>query len=525
MSDLLSSLWEFLKGLWKHLDKVSILLGGIASLGGYYFYHWTTELANPASLEKLRPYLENSPWRDTYRRTLYRALDAADRFFGPPISLRAYGACLVIAFFYPIVLFLLTWVLGGSRTLGGLVILPEGWPTAMRVTLIAGLVLHMCAIFVLLEYSDEVDAWTDHILAWMMPGWGAEWRRGVLATVTGLLAGIAGYVIIIPGDVTFAVGGAVVVGGAVAVGGAIGVALTVAVAVPPALAVTGVGAYAFALSGAVVGGVVGGVVASRAAGVGPIFGTGARARALAFYAFAFVFTFFFIPGALAFTGYLWKGWIGVFHPAVMSGFVFFFVLPLLNAALDTASWAVSRRLGRKMLDRNFHRGRMIGFATLDAILAFVLLWALALLLGIGGEAVDQLAVATTGNSALDLDMMVAQATTEPFGDGLWITLMLFSTIVPTAIHAFVAIGSVVQMRGRAEARKKWRDVADEALAKDKGLDPHTCRKIAEHWLIDRWLPSIVLLLVLLAAGWFAWHASVLPGALLAAVEWGRSLVG
>ena len=70
-----------------------------------------------------------------------------------------------------------------------------------------------------------------------------------------------------------------------------------------------------------------------------------------------------------------------------------------------------------------------------------------------------------------------------------------------------------------------RTTSDEALAEDEGLDPHTCRKIAEHWLMDRWLPSVVLLLVLLAAGWFGWQASVLPEALLAAVEWGRSLVG
>lgn len=525
MPDLLSLLWEFLQGLWKHLDKVSILLGGIVSLGWYYFYHWKDELANPASLDKLRPYLDDSPWRASYRRTLDRALDAADRFFGPLISLRAYGACLMIAFFYPIVLFLLTWVLGGPRTLGGLVILPEGWPTAMRLTLIAGLVLYMCAILVLLKYSDEIDAWTDHILARMMPGWGVEWRRGVLAVVTGLLAGIAGYVIIIPGDGTFAVGGAIIVGGAVAVGGAITVALTLAVAGPPALAVAGVAGYAFALAGVIVGTVVG----SRAvAGVGPIVGTGAkaRARALAFHAFAFVFTLVFIlPGALAFTGYLWKGWTGVFHPAVMSGFVFIFVLPLLNAALDTASWAVSRWLGRKMLDRNFHRWGMIGFAFLDFFVAFLFLSMLAVFLGAAGQSINQLAFATTESHIIDLGTIIRQATMDPFGDGLWITLMLFSTLVPTAIHFFVAIGSTIQLRGRAVMRNQWREEADKALAENEGLDPHTCRKIAEHWLLDRWLPALILLLVLLTAGWFAWQASALPDMLLAAVEWGRSLVG
>lgn len=85
----------------------------MASLAGYYFSHWKAELADPASLEKLRPYLDDSPWRTTYRRTLNRALNAADRFFGPPVSLRAFGVCLTIACLYPLLLFLFTWGVGG----------------------------------------------------------------------------------------------------------------------------------------------------------------------------------------------------------------------------------------------------------------------------------------------------------------------------------------------------------------------------------------------------------------------------
>lgn len=223
--------------------------------------------------------------------------------------------------------------------------------------------------------------------------------------------------------------------------------------------------------------------------------------------------------------YLTGGEVEAFGLLDMSYFIFFFALPFLNSVLDAASWAVSRQLGREMLDRNFHRWGMIGFVLLDFVLALIFLGVLAILFGAGGEMLDQFAIATTGSSLLDLDAMIDQVISEPLGDGLWITLMLFSTLVPTTIHAFVAIGSVVQMRGRKEAREKWRDEADEALADDDGLDPHTCRKIAEHWLIYRWLPSVVLLLVLLAAGWFAWQASVLPDALLAAVEWGRSLAG
>ena len=141
MPDLLSWIRWGLKGLWEHIAEVSILLGGIASIAGYYFSHWKAELADPASLEKLRPYLDDSPWRSTYRRTLDRALDAADWFFGPPVSLRAFGVCLLIAVFYPPVLFLLAWMLEGPHTFGGVELLPGGLSVWARGGLFAGLLL------------------------------------------------------------------------------------------------------------------------------------------------------------------------------------------------------------------------------------------------------------------------------------------------------------------------------------------------------------------------------------------------
>lgn len=503
MSDLLSWLWE-------HITEVSLLLGGIGTLAGYYFSHWKAELADPASLEKLRPYLDDSPWRTTYRRTLDRALDAANRFFGPPISWRAFGVCLTIAFFYPTAFFLLTWVLGGPHTLGAQPVLPNGWPPITRIVLFSGIILYGASIFGLLKYRHKFDTWIEGAMTRTLPDWKTGWRRGLVSTGVGLLAGSTTYGI--TGDVFLAFGIAVFGAGTLAPNSAFGIA------VGAALVFSSTVGLEKSLS----------VVVSFTAVV-----TVAFVAALRIARNVTVHKAFVSPGAFASLSglafviivYLGEGEAGAVNPQTMPYFFFFFGLPLLNAALDTGSWAVSRWLGREMLDRNFHRWGMIGFAFLDFVVAFLFLSMLAVLLGAAGESIDQFAFATTGSHVLNLGAIIRQATMDPFGNGLWITLMLFSTLVPTAIHAFVAIGSTIQLRGQAAMRKQWREEADEALAENEGLDPHTCRKIAEHWLLDRWLPSVILLLVLFVAGWFAWQASVLPDALLAAVEWGRSLVG
>lgn len=506
ISDLLS--W-----LWGHITEVSILLGGIGSLAGYYFSHWKAELADPASLEKLRSYLDDSPWRTAYRHMLGRALNAADQFFGPPMSLRAYSVCLTLAFFYPIALFFLTWVLREAHTLGTLELLPKGWSLSGRITLFAGVLLAAGMFWALIIHSDRVVARVEGAMARLIPQRGMRWRHRILITGTGLLAGIIAYAM--TGDITQAFTFAV----AFTIPVLIGVGLNAAGAIAAVgVAVAGAFVVVFSFAGAF---------------------TGALSIAIAFAAALLIIFVWNKPGhlfsggisfavavaiAVGGTGYLTQGWAGVFEPVTTSYFIFFFPLPLFNAVLDTVSWAVSRRLGREMLDQNFHRWGMIGFALLDFVLAVVFLIILAVLFGTGGQAIDQLAIDTTGTPVFDLDTLIAKTVSDPLGEGLWITLMLVSTLVPTAIHAFIAIGSVVQMRGRAEKRERWRNEADESLAENEGLDSHTCRKIAEHWLVDSWLPSVVLLLVLLAAGWFAWQASVLPDALLTAIEWGRSLV-
>lgn len=96
--------------------------------------------------------------------------------------------------------------------------------------------------------------------------------------------------------------------------------------------------------------------------------------------------------------------------------VFFFALPLLNAILDTASWAVSQGLGREMLNREFHRWGMVGLALIDVVCAFAFLCGLAVLLGAGGEALNQFV--SVELPVVNVDELIGQVSRHPFGSGL-----------------------------------------------------------------------------------------------------------
>jgi hypothetical protein len=399
--------------------------------------------------------------------------------------------------------------------LGLLKMLPAGWPPGKRVGFLGILIFVGGSLLLQVQYGEEVNAWAKSKLAPLTSGWGVIRARGIIEI--GLILFVASATYVKTGSVVTLLGATMylilgVVGAYVAKTGALSMAIlngggaasvSVILGASPSVSVVAF-LYLLTFTYSMLIALGGGV---HVAGTIAVAGTGGVT------VLSLLAEYFVGVGALG------------FGPLDVSYFIFLSALPVLNAVLDASSWAVSRWLGRKILERNFHQWEMIGFAVVDAALAIVLLCGLAILLGAGGEALDQLFITATRNPVLNLDAVIKQAATNPLGDGLWITLMLFSTLVPTAIHAFVAIGSVVQLRGRKEARAKWHGEADEALAENEGLDPHTCRKIAEHWLMNRWLPSVILLLVLLTAGWVAWQASVLPDALLAAVQWGRSLVG
>lgn len=128
---------------------------------------------------------------------------------------------------------------------------------------------------------------------------------------------------------------------------------------------------------------------------------------------------------------------GMNHQVGGALFVYLAMFPCLNALFHWPSWAASRwqmkRLRRDAARPPFPArvGRLFGHVLADALIAVACLFALAATIAIMSE---------TNRGVMLWGETLSKAQHAPFsGDGLVLTLMLFSTLVPTAIHLFFAI--------------------------------------------------------------------------------------
>lgn len=229
--------------------------------------------------------------------------------------------------------------------------------------------------------------------------------------------------------------------------------------------------------------------------------------------------------------------------------LFWFVLPWLNASFDLISWQVSRRLGRHLLrqivgdERGWLRQfwdnpltHMAADILAAGFLLFGLAWALPAVIRLYNRFIESL-----GSSApLVLDDYLCTAAGDPLGAGIWVTVMLISTLVPTLIHLgfvfaspFVAmfkphpiwdaraahlngngLPPAVDLRGTPERRQAAYDPANQSsgLAEDGAtwlptLHPETTKAVA--WEL-RVAQPLLHLIMIAAAGFlvldlvFAW---------------------
>ncbi|MRH22294.1 hypothetical protein [Rhodovulum strictum] len=111
-------------------------------------------------------------------------------------------------------------------------------------------------------------------------------------------------------------------------------------------------------------------------------------------------------------------------------FLFLAVFPLINALFDVLSYAVTLSLLRRGL-----RSRLpFLWALLDLAIACVLFLALGATLVAVIHGLNLLA----GVPLLDLGVLFAAVREAP-GAHVWLFLMLFSTILPTALHLLVSL--------------------------------------------------------------------------------------
>lgn len=190
---------------------------------------------------------------------------------------------------------------------------------------------------------------------------------------------------------------------------------------------------------------------------------------------------------------------------------FFFLLPLANGFADWGSWWVSRKLGSELRNRlrRPHTGREFAALVLrhglyDFGLALGFFALLAILLAFAFESVDLLAAFKD----IDVTQTIADAAENPFTDGLWLTAMLLSTLLPTAFHLLFLVASPLALLSRdREDREAWaRDLQPAMFATLNDEQKFTLTTEVAEWQSKRhparWAFAGMLTLGLFAlAGW------------------------
>lgn len=126
-------------------------------------------------------------------------------------------------------------------------------------------------------------------------------------------------------------------------------------------------------------------------------------------------------------------------------FLFYVLLPVINAIFDWFSWAFTRYLLGYVSQENsgFSRRILLPFELLlDLFAAFVFLVALAVIIPNVIELANIILSLMPGTIYIDWRSMVLAAVEDPFGKGLAVTGMLLSTVIPTVLHLIYGIGGM-----------------------------------------------------------------------------------
>ena len=190
--------------------------------------------------------------------------------------------------------------------------------------------------------------------------------------------------------------------------------------------------------------------------------------------------------------------------------LFFVILPVLNALMDWISWAVTR-FHVSLIERagTGPKGALIvaGVVLLDIIVAMMCVVALAALLPIGLELVDIL-LSIFGRESFDWRNAAAQAVRAPWDEGLFITGMLLTPLVPTIALMTVGLTSLaVPLTPRA-------DQATGAIPDHPEVAPDvdTVRHVTRLVYLSRlwYLPALLIALGVFFLIWWMLLLSDLP---------------
>lgn len=381
---------------------------------------------------------EKAPWPNQFRAAL---------------TWRLYDRALLIAVAYPILLLVGQWVWTGNEgRMGNFVMLPEAERLSERTLVIvflltfpAVIVIQKIVLISKIHIVKKFAVWLPLLffavavfapLAILGAGADLNAAAGIAAglyllsyagsaVIYGAYHGIIARTMVIVSAI-FVVVLVAVAGSGAGIGTWVGAAIVViAVAFAVAIAGPGAGAIAFVLSVAAAGAASG---ASAIAIASAVVITGQFLERHRWHRAARVLitcSFLFLIPTLAVT----LDWSAIPEDA-LTLFLFLAVLPLLNALFDVISYAATLSLTRRGLQSRLPL--LWGLA--DLALACALFLALGATLVAAIHALNLLA----GVPFLDLPALFEGAA-PPSWAYFWLYAMLFSTILPTALHAALSL--------------------------------------------------------------------------------------
>jgi hypothetical protein len=172
--------------------------------------------------------------------------------------------------------------------------------------------------------------------------------------------------------------------------------------------------------------------------------------------------------------------------ALINILLFFVILPPLNAFWDWLAWESSRALSRKLLENISGRKIILHIFVSLGI-------GIGLVIGLTVSAAEVVTffnhwmVTHTQSSFLPLDSLAKTALQRPFTpDGIWISIMLFSTLLPTLGHLIFAVFGALIVRTPA----RWRTTLIRIIS-----EPTSSAQLMLPILYFTFIPVVGLLVV------------------------------
>ena len=372
---------------FEYIQTAFFVLTAFSTLCGFIYFQ---VFKNELTFEKLKEHLiENKPL-EFYHDIVRDFLKKTERFFRKQWSFKSFDKILLIALVYPIIFFFLSYVISGNNMIGTLEIIEAQKDIFIRVGKVGLLfLLYSIAILVVLRLDKIINYIQKKI----------RLKGEIYRNIISFIVTVGGTIVTVLG-----VFGVAIVTFGVVGGGILGVVVGSVVC------------------GSIVGGGGGGVLGVLGVGVG--VGVGVLG-----------------------VGVLGVGVLGVggfvsdeFFPFYM---FFLMVLPIGNSIFDFISFEISRFFTKKSLTFT-NKFKVSGILLGDLVLATVLLLGTALVIPFFVEAFNSFLIPHIESAEpIDWKSLALQAKDYPFSKGLSVTLMLFSTLVWTAIHAIVAFCSLV----------------------------------------------------------------------------------